>query len=103
MAIRPIAIGRHSDRPVLISHDPGAALLDQLLSKPLETAFALRLAITLSHAIGQLHLSGIIHRDIRPANILVVPVTGRCSLMGFGFASRLPRERHFQLTLPIQA
>jgi serine/threonine protein kinase len=92
-AIQPIAIASHSDRPVLVLHDPGAALLDQLLSKPLETAFGLRLAITLSHAIGQLHLSGIIHRDIRPANILVVPVTGRCWLMGFGFASRLPRER----------
>ena len=30
-AIRPIAIAWHSDRPVLVSHDPGAALLDQLL------------------------------------------------------------------------
>jgi serine/threonine protein kinase len=68
-AIRPIAIAWQSDRPVLVSHDPGAELLDQLLSTPLETAFGLRLAIPLSHAIGQLHLSGIIHRAIRPANI----------------------------------
>ena len=35
-AIRPLAIGSHSDRPVLISHDPGAALLDQLLPEQTE-------------------------------------------------------------------
>ena len=33
-AIRPIAIAWQSDRPVLVSHDPGAELLDQLLSTP---------------------------------------------------------------------
>ena len=92
-AIRPIAMIRHSDRPALVLEDPGATILDQLLSPPLETAFGLRLAINLSQAIGQLHTSGIIHKDIRPANILVAPGIGRCWLMGFGFASRLPRER----------
>jgi predicted ATPase/signal transduction histidine kinase len=92
-AIRPIAMVRHSDRPALVLDDPGATLLDQLLSPRLETAFGLRLAVNLSRAIGQLHLTGIIHKDIRPANIVVTPVLGRCWLMGFGFASRLPRER----------
>jgi predicted ATPase/signal transduction histidine kinase len=92
-AVRPIAMARHSDRPVLVLADPGATPLEQLLSAPLETAFGLRLAINLSQAIGQLHFSGIIHKDIGPANILVAPAIGRCWLMGFGFASRLPRER----------
>ena len=36
---------------------------------------------------------GIIHKDIKPANVLVNSVTGQCWLMGFGIASRLPRER----------
>jgi predicted ATPase/signal transduction histidine kinase len=92
-AIRPIALVRHSDRPALVLDDPGATLLDHLLSSPLEIAVGLRLAVNLSRAIGQLHLSGIIHKDIRPANIAVTPVVWRCWLMGFGFASRLPRER----------
>ncbi len=34
-----------------------------------------------------------IHKDIKPANVLVNAVTGQCFLMGFGIASRLPRER----------
>ena len=43
--------------------------------------------------IDQLHQRGIIHKDIKPANVLVNCVTGQCWLMGFGIASRLPRER----------
>src|SRR5262249_37014818 len=92
-ATRPIAIARHWDRTVLILEDPGGAPLDQLLGQPLDVAFSLRLAISLSTAIGHLHQRGVIHKDIKPANVLVNSVTGQCWLMGFGIASRLLRER----------
>jgi PAS domain S-box-containing protein len=92
-AIRPIAIARHWDRPVLVLEDPGGVPLDQLLGQPLEVAFSLRLAISLSAAIGHLHQRGVIHKDIKPANVLVNAVTGQCWLRGFGIASRLPRAR----------
>src|SRR5262249_56733289 len=36
---------------------------------------------------------GIIHKDIKPANVLANPLTGRCWLTGFGLTSRLPRQR----------
>ena len=84
---------RHSDRTVLVSEDPGGVPLDQLLSQPLDLASSLRLATGVSIAIDHLHQSRIIHKDIKPANVLVNSVTGQCSLMGFGIASRLPRER----------
>jgi PAS domain S-box-containing protein len=92
-AARPIAIVRHWDRPVLALEDPGGAPLDQLLGHPLDLASSLRLAIGLSSAIDHLHERGIIHKDIKPANVLVNSVTGQCWLRGFGIASRLPRER----------
>ena len=92
-AARPIAIARHWDRTVLVSEDPGGVPLDQLLGQPLDLAFSLRLAIGLSTAIDHLHQRGIIHKDIKPANVLVNSVTGQCWLRGFGIASRLPRER----------
>ena len=53
----------------------------------------LRLAVALSGAVGQLHGCGLIHKDIKPANVLVDSATGRVRLTGFGIASRLPRER----------
>jgi Protein kinase domain len=92
-ATRPIALTGHWNRPVLVLQDPGGVPLDQLLGRPLDLAFSLRLAIGLSSAIDQLHRRDIIHKDIKPANVLVDSVTGRCWLMGFGIASRLPRER----------
>ena len=92
-AARPIAMARHRDRTVLVMEDPGGVPLDRLLGQPLNVAFSLRLAISLSSAIGHLHQRGIIHKDIKPAHVLVNSDTGQCWLRGFGIASRLPRER----------
>ena len=90
---RPIAVARDSDHLVLEFEDPGGVPLDQSLGRPLDLTIFLRVAVSLSAAIDQLHQRGIIHKDIKPANVLVDPVTGRCWLRGFGIASRLPRER----------
>jgi serine/threonine protein kinase len=91
-AARPITITRHWNRTVLVLEDPGGVPLDQLLGQPLELAFGLRLAVDLSGVIDRLHERSIIHKDIKPANVLANPHTGRCWLKGFGIASRLPRE-----------
>jgi serine/threonine protein kinase len=90
---RPIALARDSDRIVLQLEDPGGVPLDQLLGNPMELSLFLRMAVSLSAAIDHLHERRIIHKDIKPANVLVDPETGRCWLKGFGIASRLPRER----------
>jgi serine/threonine protein kinase len=92
-AARPIAMARHWDRTVLVLEDPGGVPLDQLLGQPLDLEVFLRLSIGLSSAIGHLHRRAIIHKDIKPANVLVTSLTGQCWLTGFGIASRLLRER----------
>ena len=90
---RPITLASHWDRPVLVMGDPGGVPLDQLLGHPLDLPFSLGLGISLSSAINALHRRGVIHKDIKPANILVNSSTGQCWLTGFGISSRLPRER----------
>ena len=95
-AARPIAITHHWNRTVLVLEDPGGVPLDQLLGQPLEIAFSLRLAVSASRAIAHLHQRGIIHKDIKPANVLVNPATGRCWLtVGDRFArsTRAPGPR----------
>ena len=52
----------------------------------------LSLAIAISAAVAQVHALGLIHKDIKPANILV-DSQGRVFLTGFEAASRCPRER----------
>src|SRR6202043_3427249 len=72
---------------------PGGVPLDRLLGRPLDVSHFLRIAIPLAGALRHLHERGLIHKDIKPANILVDADSGGVWLTGFGIASRLPRER----------
>ena len=66
--------------------------LDRLLGRPLDVSHFLRIAIPLAGALRHVHERGLIHKDIKPANILVDAASGGVWLTGFGIASRLPRE-----------
>jgi predicted ATPase/signal transduction histidine kinase/CheY-like chemotaxis protein len=96
-ASRPLALARHEGRMMLVLEDPGGVPLDRILDRaqgqPMEPARFLRIAIGMAGALGQVHRRGLIHKDIKPANILVDMTTGGAWLTGFGIASRLPRER----------
>ncbi|MGY4434939.1 PAS domain S-box-containing protein [Bradyrhizobium sp. F1.13.1] len=91
-AARPVALTRYNDRMALVLEDPGGAPLDRLLGRPLDASHFLRIAIPLAGALRQAHERGLIHKDIKPANILVDEASGGVWLTGFGIASRLPRE-----------
>jgi predicted ATPase/signal transduction histidine kinase/GAF domain-containing protein len=92
-AVRPFALAQQHGRPLLILEDPGGEPLERLVGAPMELRQFLRLAVGLSAALGRMHQHGLIHKDIKPANVLVNAATGQAWLMGFGIASRLPRER----------
>jgi PAS domain S-box-containing protein len=91
----PLALTRHEGRMVLILKDPGGKPLDRVLEReqrrPLDLTRFLRIAIGLAKGLGQVHRRGLIHKDIKPANVLV---DDACNvwLTGFGIASQLPNE-----------
>jgi len=91
-AALPLALNRHKARPTLILDDNGGEPLDRALGRPLELTRFLRIARNLAIAVGHVHRRGLIHKDIKPANVLV-DVDGNVRLTGFGIASRLPNER----------
>src|SRR6476646_440335 len=93
-AARPVALAHYNDRLTLVLEDPGGAPLDRLLGRPLEVSHFLRIAIPLAGALRHVHERGLIHKDIKPANILADAANGGVWLTGFGIASRLPREHH---------
>ena len=90
-AVRPMLLVRNRGRAMLILEDPGGEPLDRLLGAPIELGRFLGIAAGLSAALRQLHGRGFIHKDIKPANVLV-DAAGQVRLTGFGIASRLPRE-----------
>src|SRR5580765_711137 len=92
-AVRPLDLVRERDGMVLVLEDPGGQPLDRVLGVPMETGKLLRLAIGIAAALGKAHQRGLVHKDVKPANILVNPDSGEVRLTGFGLASRLARER----------
>ncbi len=92
-AVRPLALVRDRGRTVLVLEDPGGELLNSLLGKPMDVESFLRIAVGVAAALGKAHQVGLIHKDIKPANVLVNTASGEIRLAGFGIASRLPRER----------
>ena len=92
-AARPLQLIQDDERTLLILEDPGGRPLERLLGRPMELGQFLRLAINISVALRELHERGIIHKDVKPANILVDSAIEKVWLTGFGIASRVPRER----------
>ena len=92
-AARPLELIREGGRTTLVLEDPGGEPLDLRLARPMDVGRFLHLAISIDVALGKLHQRGLVHKDIKPANILVNHATGAVKLTGFGIASRLPRER----------
>lgn len=90
-AAKPVDFVR--ERSLLLLEDSGGEPLARRVGAPMEPGQFLRLAIALSGAVAQLHARGLIHKDIKPANVLVNPSSGDVWLTGFGIASRVPRER----------
>ena len=53
---------------------------------------SLKIAVSLTGILEEVHRQGILHKMINPFNIFVDPASGTVKLSGFGLATRLPRE-----------
>ncbi|HEY9874289.1 MAG TPA: AAA family ATPase, partial [Candidatus Obscuribacterales bacterium] len=77
----------------LIIEDIGGQSLDNLLKSqklPLTSFFAIGIQIV--NALGEIHKNRIIHKDIKPHNIVINALTGTVNLIDFSIASQLDRE-----------
>jgi PAS domain S-box-containing protein len=92
-AVRPLELVSDAGRTMLVFEDAGGEPLERLLGAPVEIGRFLSLAIPIASALGKIHQRGLVHKDIKPANILLNEATGEVRLTGFGIASRFARER----------
>ena len=91
VAVQPIELIDGLDgKPALILEDFGGQSLKQLLgSKRITTQSFMKIAPILASHLACVHAAGIIHKDIKPQNILVNPKTNALRLIDFGISSRI--------------
>jgi WD40 repeat protein/serine/threonine protein kinase len=82
-------VGEHAGRPFLaLEYLEGGSLADRLAEAALEPRAAARLVEALAHGVQAIHDKGVIHRDLKPGNVLLA-ADGTPKVADFGLAKRL--------------
>ncbi len=90
--IKACGIERYQNRIMLILEDvDGKSLKAFLAVKPLPLTEFLTIAIQSASILGEIHQNYIIHKDIKPKNILICP-NREIKIIDFSIASRLDKE-----------
>ncbi|MEH1791061.1 MAG: AAA family ATPase [Nostoc sp.] len=91
--IKPHSLEPDRNGYALVMEDFGGISLRQFTQgKTLTLEQFLPIALQLLDTLHQLHQQRVIHKDIKPANILIHPDTKEIKLIDFSIASLLPRE-----------
>ncbi len=78
---------------VLILEDGGGMSLAQFLEQGVpDIDTALEIAVQIASILGEVHARGVVHKDVKPHNIILEPRELRIQLTDFGISSRLSRE-----------
>jgi serine/threonine protein kinase len=88
--VNAYALESHQSMPYLILEDFGGRSLDQLGDRFQAPLAFLELAIQVTTALTHIHRSHVVHKDIKPANIIVNSETQQVKIGDFGLAAFLP-------------
>src|SRR5262245_50417539 len=95
---RDIRLNRVVALKVPSHHQEGETLASRLQRGPLPVDLALRAAIEIADALDRAHRHGIIHRELKPGNIMLTK--GGVKLLDFGLARFRPQIGDVPETVP---
>jgi serine/threonine protein kinase len=78
---------------IVMQYVEGETLNIRIQAKPLGLRESLALAMQIVDALTEAHSRGIIHRDIKPQNIMITP-RGQVKVLDFGLAKTIQESRH---------
>ncbi|MBW4495515.1 MAG: AAA family ATPase [Oscillatoria princeps RMCB-10] len=91
--VKAYSLEKYRNGFALILEDFGGQSLKQAMAGiKFKVREVLRLAIFLTETLRELHKIPIIHKDIKPSNIILKPETGEVKITDFSIASRLSVE-----------
>jgi PAS domain S-box-containing protein len=94
--VKPYSLEKYRNGYALVMEDFGGISLKrwQLDKENIQQKIIqfLEIAIEVTHILNQLHCNHVIHKDIKPDNILINPETKQVKIIDFSIASLLPKE-----------
>ena len=91
--VKPLCLEKYGNGYALIMEDIGAvSLKTYLTNQKLSLPNFLLLAISIVEILEDLYHHQIIHKDIKPSNIVINPETKEVKLIDFSISTLLPRE-----------
>jgi serine/threonine protein kinase len=78
-------------RFIAMQYVDGETLAARIKRQPLKLQEALDVAVQVAEALQQAHAHGIVHRDIKPQNIMLTP-RGQAKVLDFGLAKIAPEK-----------
>ncbi|MCZ0904150.1 protein kinase, partial [Microcoleus sp. HI-ES] len=91
--VQPYNLDSYRHSYALVMEDfGGISLRDYAQERKLTLAEILEIAIQITDILDGLYRNRVIHKDIKPANVLIHPETKQVKLIDFSIASLLPRE-----------
>jgi serine/threonine protein kinase len=96
--VKVIDYGEHEQMPYLVmEYIPGGTLKQKLSGKSMPWREAVKTLVPIARALGYAHQQKIIHRDVKPSNILITD-SGEPMLSDFGIAKIVESEETLDLT-----